>query len=79
MIKVADDPDKSKFTHEAYRIWNELSCDIKEKLLNNVFCGSCEDTTTIIDYVGKTSRNDLVLNGKCKKCGHEVARLIENE
>jgi hypothetical protein len=52
---------------------------LKEKLLNNVYCGSCEDITTIIDYVGKTSRNDLVLKGKCKKCGHKVARLIENE
>ncbi len=79
MIKIVGNPDKNRFTPEAYRIWNEISFDIKEKILNNVFCGSCGGTTTIIDYIGKTSHNDLVLKGKCKKCGHEVARLIENE
>lgn len=79
MIKITDNTDKNRFTPEAYRIWNEINFDIKEKILKNVFCGSCERTTTIIDYIGKTSHNDLVLKGKCKKCGHEVARLIENE
>ncbi|MBU2575850.1 hypothetical protein KKF64_02065 [Patescibacteria group bacterium] len=45
----------------------------------NVFCAECGNTA-IVDYeddiVLEPSR-DTVLRGKCKKCGHAVARVLE--
>jgi Fe-S cluster biogenesis protein NfuA len=57
--------------------WNAIPENIKEMLINNVFCGAC-GVTTIIDFDIKNDELGIVLEGKCKKCGNEVARFIEN-
>jgi len=51
-----------------------------QKILNNCYCSSCRDNylTTIIDYkVFVDDLKDVVLKGKCKKCGGPVNRHIE--
>lgn len=51
-----------------------------KKIERNVFCGYCKDghVTTIVDYRSYVLDNyDLLLKGKCKKCGHDVARVLE--
>jgi hypothetical protein len=58
--------------------WNAIPENIKKMLINNVFCGAC-GVTTIIDFDIKNDELGIVLEGKCKKCGNEVARFIENE
>ena len=58
--------------------WNSLDKETQEKLLENVFCSKCH-VTTIIDYKLTSSDPDIVLKGKCQKCGGNVARLIEWE
>jgi len=51
-----------------------------KKIVENVFCGYCsgDHITTIVDYRAYILDNlDLLLQGKCKKCGHEVGRILE--
>ena len=57
--------------------WNKIPKDIQEKLLDNVLCKKC-GVTTIIDYSMTNDQYGILLQGKCKKCGGVVARLIED-
>ena len=48
-------------------------------LVSNVYCSTCpEHETTIINYeIFLNDMNDIILQGKCKRCGEPVARYIE--
>jgi len=51
-----------------------------KKIEKNVFCGYCNDNhiTTIVAYRAFILKNlDLLLQGKCKKCGHDAGRVLE--
>jgi ribosomal protein S27AE len=56
--------------------WARITKDKQQLLLNNVFCSVC-GVTTIIKYTLHDNGYGVLLKGKCKKCGKEVARLIE--
>ena len=46
---------------------------------NNVYCAKC-GITRIVDYekdIVVDSSGDTILRGNCKKCGHNVARVLE--
>jgi ribosomal protein S27AE len=58
--------------------WAKLPCEKQHLLINNVFCTAC-GVTTIVDYTMHDDKFGILLKGKCKKCGKDVARLIENE
>jgi hypothetical protein len=58
--------------------WSRIDNATQEKLLSNVFCIKC-GVTTIVNYKIESSKSDIVLKGKCKKCGSKVVRLIEDE
>lgn len=45
---------------------------------DNVFCSKC-GVTTIIDYGIHNDRFGCVLKGRCKKCGGDIARYIEDD
>ena len=68
-----------QFTPQAARRWSELDGSLKTRLLNNVWCVACCNGTTIVRFTGATKQGDLVLEGRCIKCGGRVARLIEGE
>lgn len=56
-----------------------LSPSDLETLTNQVFCPSC-DHSKIADYENNIEVNDLfdvILKGKCSKCGKPVSRYIE--
>ncbi|MEW9123093.1 MAG: hypothetical protein AB2421_10315 [Thermotaleaceae bacterium] len=63
---------------KAAQKWSKLSKNIQELLLNNVFCSNC-GVTTIVEYSMHNDKFGILLKGKCKKCGMDVARLIEDE
>ena len=63
---------------KAARKWNKIPKNIQERLVNNVFCSDC-GVTTIVEYSMYNDKLGVLLKGKCKKCGREVARLIEDE
>lgn len=56
--------------------WNTIDIEFQNKILSSVFCRKCH-TTTIIDYIIENAYPDIVLRGKCEKCGNNVARLVD--
>lgn len=70
---------KKDFTPEAEKFWAKIPDEFKEKVLNNVFCVKCLGPIRIKNYTGKIVQGDLILNGECSVCGHNVARLIESD
>ncbi|SDL25243.1 hypothetical protein [Natronincola ferrireducens] len=58
--------------------WAQLPENIKKLILANVFCPSC-GVTTIKKYTLHDDKSDILLKGKCSKCGKDVARFVENE
>jgi hypothetical protein len=76
-IRKASVTTLPKFTPEAMKRWDHIPPSDKTELLNNVWCGECKSGTTIQLREGKMSGRSLVLHGTCKKCGGEVARVIE--
>ena len=73
-------PDGLTLTPQARTIWEGIPGNVQIKLLNNVWCFNCRQTTGIGgDVSGKIAKGMLVLNGKCTRCGGAVARVIEDE
>ena len=66
-----------QFTPPGHRHWLELGTSSQMKILNNVWCGECRKTVTIVNFSGCIERGDLVLEGQCMLCNAPVARLIE--
>ena len=63
----------------AKNFWDNISGDIQVKLLNNVWCSSCRNTTSIAVAKMSVKHGDLILEGSCTTCNSNVARLIEGE
>jgi len=59
--------------------WDAIPGDFQMKILNNVWCRTCSDTTGIGSVSGKVEKEMLILKGICTRCGNPVARVIENE
>ena len=72
--------DGLTLTPPARSIWEAIPGNVQLKLLNNVWCFNCRETTGIGgDVTGKVAKGMLVLHGKCTRCGLAVVRVIENE
>ncbi len=71
--------DEFSLTPQAFRIWINIPGDIQMKILNDVWCKTCSDTTGIGSVNGKIEKGMLILKGICTRCGNPVARVIENE
>ena len=67
-----------QFTPKAAKFWATIPETVKPQLLANVFCSNCHDVVKIVDFKGIVSCWDLVLNGKCVKCGGAVTRVVES-
>lgn len=63
---------------KAAQKWAKLPKDIQEFLVNNVFCSTC-GVTTMINYTLQDDKFGLLLKGKCKQCGADIARFVEDE
>ena len=61
------------------KIWEAIPGEVRVKILNNVWCAGCAETTGIGNISGKKEKGMLVLRGVCTRCGGPVARVIENE
>ncbi|PFO09594.1 hypothetical protein FB550_11193 [Neobacillus bataviensis] len=69
--------DKDVISFAANKKWLSIPEETRRMLEQNVWCGSCGDVVTIEKYTVEDSPSGIVLRGKCKKCGHEVARVID--
>ncbi|MFJ5622783.1 hypothetical protein ACIQD3_08600 [Peribacillus loiseleuriae] len=63
---------------KAAQKWSKLPKNRQQILINNVYCSSCGETT-ITDFTLHDDKFGVVLKGICKKCGENVARLVEVE
>ena len=61
----------------AMKKWNKIPPDIQQRIINNVFCSKCKDTT-IINYTIEDTDLGALLKGECKKCSKKVTRLVED-
>ena len=66
-----------KFNKKAMQRFNEISDNIKPKILSNVYCTNCRSMVKIVEFEASIEDNDLIFRGKCARCSCRVARLIE--
>src|SRR5450759_4329610 len=66
-----------RLSAQASKLWNAIPTDARRKILANVFCGHCRGAVSIVNVAGTVKGGDLVLNGNCAVCGHNVARHVE--
>ena len=57
--------------------WAKITKDNQQLLVRNVFCSNC-GVTTIVKYTLHDNEYGILLKGKCKKCGKDLARLVED-
>jgi hypothetical protein len=69
--------DQEVISLAARKKWLSIPEEIRKQIEHNVFCSSCLDAVQIEKYTVKESRNGIFLRGKCKKCGLEVARVVD--
>jgi hypothetical protein len=67
----------SKAEKVALKKWENLPAKDKRKILENVYCKSCVSSVEMVKYKAVLEGVVVVLWGKCKMCGHEVARVLE--
>jgi hypothetical protein len=67
------------FTPEARSRWKKIPEWARKKILDNVLCGRCLSSVTILLETAEMIGKDLILRGKCKQCGKEVCRVVEPE
>jgi ribosomal protein L40E len=58
--------------------WGKIDAIAQKKILESSFCAKC-GLTTITDYTFDNSTHDVILHGKCAKCGAKAVRLVEYE
>ncbi|MFP5114946.1 RQC-minor-1 family DNA-binding protein [Bacillaceae bacterium C204] len=69
--------NQDPISFSANKKWLSIPVEIRRKLEKNVWCSSCRDVVKIERYTVKECSTGIVLEGKCQKCGHDVARVID--
>jgi len=70
---------RDSFTLEAWQRWEKIPKSAQKMFLDNVFCGTCSGSVTIVLETAVMKGENLILRGKCQHCGKDVCRLIEPE
>jgi len=65
------------FTPDARIRWGKMSKRVQKQILDNGFCDKCIDVVTILLETAKMDGKDLILRGKCHRCGTDVCRVVE--
>ena len=66
-----------KFTPAAQHFWSSVNPTFRVRVLNNACCVTCRSNTSIELLSGCVERRNLILEGRCVRCGGEAARVIE--
>jgi len=67
-----------KFTPAARKRWEQVPEWARKEIVEAVWCTRCRIGVPLLLREGKMIGRSLVLRGTCKKCGSEVARVIES-
>ncbi|PAB60691.1 hypothetical protein [Anaeromicrobium sediminis] len=57
--------------------WRRIPKEIRCELINEVYCGHCDDCVKIIIYYIEENKYELILQGKCSICGKYLEKTIE--
>ena len=68
---------KSVTEIEALREWKKIPERIRKLLLANAFCHNCGTTEFAPGYTLHMRHGCVLIEGRCAKCGAEVARLCD--
>jgi hypothetical protein len=73
--------NKELFSQETLTRWKKIEGLVQKQILTNVWCNNCRTSVSISLKSTEMIQEDLVLRGKCKRCEHDVCRVIgaENE
>ena len=81
---VAEEMEEDEFRRgkgvtefEALREWQKLPERIRKLLLANAFCRNCGTTEFAPGYTLRMRHGCVLIEGRCAKCGAEVARLCD--
>ena len=67
---------EGKFSAKAAVLWSTVPKEARPRILANVFCVKCRDSVQIVDFTGEEKNGDVLLMGKCAKCGTGVFRIL---
>ena len=62
---------------EALREWRKTPEHIRKPLLANALCRNCGTTEFAPSYTLRMRHGCVLIEGRCAKCGAEVARLCD--
>lgn len=68
-----------RFTVVAKKRWQQIPEKARKDILDNIWCSQCGTGSSMHLEAGVIEDRCLVLRGTCKRCGSDVARLIESE
>ena len=81
---VAEEMEEDEFRRskgvteiEALREWKKIPEHIRRLLLANAFCHNCGSAEFALGYTLRMRHGRLLIEGRCAKCGAEVARLCD--
>ena len=81
---VAEEMEEDEFRRgkgvtevEALREWRKIPEHIRKLLLANASCHNCGTTEFAPGYTLRMRHGCVLIEGRCAKCGSEVARLCD--
>ncbi len=78
-MKKAETLPFPDFTVAAKQRWQQIPEKTRKDILDNIWCPHCGTGGSMQLKNGVIEGRCLILRGTCKKCGKDVARLIESE
>jgi len=67
------------FTPDAEKRWKVVPEWAQREILSNVFCSRCSGSVPIVLEKAEMRQDELILRGKCQRCGKEICRVVEPE
>jgi len=62
---------------KAMKMWNELPDDFRKRVIENEYCITCRSDTSIVDYSITDDKGNILIKGKCAKCGSILIRVVD--
>lgn len=57
--------------------WDDLPEEIKNRILDHVYCTKCSKSVRMVDYKLVIERGREILRGKCVNCSNYVVRVLD--
>ena len=58
-------------------VWLSIPEKHRTAMTNSCWCSKCRDSVSIVNYVVKTEKGTLILDGSCQYCQGRVVRVVD--